>query len=148
MPTIAKLIYVALGCGLLFSLPSGAQEDESVSDVPIEPGPETSASTEAKQENPYQGDQAAIQDGQRLFDWYNCSGCHAPKGGGGMGPPLSDDKWLYGGDPASIFNSIWEGRPQGMPAWAERIPEDEIWKIVAYIQTLPGEEPNWAPQEE
>src|SRR3954452_2195852 len=38
-------------------------------------------------QNPSYGNALAISEGQRLFSWYNCSGCHA-NGGGGMGPPL------------------------------------------------------------
>src|SRR5205823_2563199 len=37
--------------------------------------------------NPYEGNAYAISEGQRLFNWYSCSGCHA-NGGGGIGPPL------------------------------------------------------------
>lgn len=58
-----------------------------------------------------------------------------------MGPSLRDPVWLYGDSDAQIFSSIAEGRSQGMPSWGSRIPEDQIWKLVAYIKTLntPGE---------
>src|SRR5881227_440650 len=46
--------------------------------------------------NPYDKSAYAISEGQRLFDWYNCSGCHS-HGGGGMGPPLIKKEWIYGG---------------------------------------------------
>ena len=36
--------------------------------------------------NPYEGNAAAIAEGGRLYNWYNCSGCHFG-GGGGIGPP-------------------------------------------------------------
>jgi hypothetical protein len=55
-----------------------------------------------------------------------------------MGPNLTDSGWRYGGVPASIFSSIYEGRPQGMPAWNPALPPQDIWKIVAYIQSLGG----------
>ena len=55
--------------------------------------------------NPYHGNAYAISEGQRLFDWYNCSGCHA-HGGGGMGPPLIKDEWVYGGEPANLFDTM------------------------------------------
>lgn len=90
--------------------------------------------------NPYAGNVHAINEGKRLFAWFNCSGCHA-NGGGGMGPPLIDDKWIYGSDPANLFASIMEGRPQGMPAFGGRIPDDEAWKLVAFIRALAGLEP-------
>lgn len=88
-------------------------------------------------QNPYWRSPDAIRDGQRLYDWYNCSGCHAG-GGGGMGPPLMDQNWIYGSRPANLFDVIVEGRPGGMPAFGGKIPEDEIWKIIAYIATMGG----------
>jgi cytochrome c oxidase cbb3-type subunit 3 len=77
----------------------------------------------------------AISEGQRLFSWYNCSGCHG-RGGGGMGPPLMDTQWLYGSSPEQIFASIAGGRPNGMPAWGTRVPEVQIWQLVAYVRSL------------
>jgi cytochrome c oxidase cbb3-type subunit 3 len=87
--------------------------------------------------NPYWPDPDAIRDGKRLYGWYNCSGCHAG-GGGGMGPPLMDETWIYGNRPANLFDVIVEGRPGGMPAFGSRIPDDQIWKIIAYIQSMGG----------
>jgi cytochrome c oxidase cbb3-type subunit III len=77
----------------------------------------------------------AISEGKRLFTWYNCSGCHA-RGGGGMGPPLMDTQWLYGSSPEQIFTTIAGGRPNGMPAWGTRVPEAQIWQLVAYVRSL------------
>ena len=79
-----------------------------------------------------------VNQGKRLFRWYNCNGCHA-QGGGNMGPPLMDDKWLYGHQPAEIYASIVEGRPKGMPAFGGRIPEDQLWQLVAYVRSLSGQ---------
>lgn len=86
--------------------------------------------------NPYSGDEQAIAAGERHFNAFNCSGCHAPMGGGGMGPPLTDGKWIHGGEPAQIFMSIMHGRPNGMPAWSSMLPRRTVWEIVAYIETL------------
>jgi cytochrome c oxidase cbb3-type subunit 3 len=85
---------------------------------------------------PYQRDSAAIATGKLLYAAYNCVGCHAPEGGGGMGPPFSDAEWIYGSDPESVYESIVEGRANGMPTWSGKIPEDEIWRIVAYVRSL------------
>jgi heme/copper-type cytochrome/quinol oxidase subunit 2 len=87
--------------------------------------------------NPYAGNAAAAADGERLWNWYNCSGCHSAGAGGGMGPPLIDEQWIYGGDDARVFESIWNGRQAGMPAWAGLIPQDDVWKIVAFIREAP-----------
>ncbi len=86
--------------------------------------------------NPYTHSQVALAEGRRLFNWYNCSGCHGGRGGGGMAPSLRDPVWLYGDSDAHIFASIAEGRGKGMPAWGTKIPEDQIWKLVAYIKSM------------
>jgi cytochrome c oxidase cbb3-type subunit 3 len=79
----------------------------------------------------------ALATGKKLWGWYNCSGCHA-NGGGGSGPALMDDVWIYGGDAASIFQTIAQGRPNGMPAFGNRIPKDQIWALAAYVRSMAG----------
>ncbi len=88
----------------------------------------------------YQDNAYAISQGQKLFSDFNCVGCHA-HGGGDIGPPLSDDKWIYGSDPIQIYASIVEGRPNGMPSFRQRISEDQIWQLVAYVRSLGGVAP-------
>jgi cytochrome c oxidase cbb3-type subunit 3 len=78
-----------------------------------------------------------VSQGKKLFAWYNCSGCHA-NGGGGSGPALMDDVWIYGSAIENIAASIREGRPNGMPAFRGKVPEDQIWQIAAYIRALGG----------
>jgi cytochrome c oxidase cbb3-type subunit 3 len=87
-----------------------------------------------------EGNAYDISQGQRLFNWFNCSGCHA-QGGGGMGPPLMDANFLYGSSPENIYDTIVKGRPNGMPSWGGRIPENQIWQLVAYVRSLSGSEP-------
>jgi mono/diheme cytochrome c family protein len=88
-------------------------------------------------ENPLAGNAEAVAAGERHFAAFNCDGCHAPLGGGGMAPSLSDGVWIYGGEPAQIFLSIMHGRPDGMPAWASMLPARTVWELVAYILSLP-----------
>jgi cytochrome c oxidase cbb3-type subunit III len=85
--------------------------------------------------NPYEDNAYAMTEGQRLYDWYNCTGCHA-RGGGGIGPPLMADVWRYGKDPGNIYASIVDGRPNGMPSWRGKMPQYQVWQIVTYLQTL------------
>jgi cytochrome c oxidase cbb3-type subunit III len=91
----------------------------------------------------YEDNAYATAQGKRLFEYFNCVGCHA-HGGGGMGPALMDDRWIYGSDPENIFATIVEGRPNGMPSFGGRIPEDRIWWIVAYVRSLSGQTPKGA----
>lgn len=86
--------------------------------------------------NPYEGDERALMDGERLYGWFNCAGCHGAAGGDGIGPPFADEDWIYGDDPAAIYQSIIQGRPQGMPTFAGMIPEDQVWKIAAFVRSL------------
>ena len=85
-----------------------------------------------------QTSQADATDGQNLFIKLNCAGCHGFGGTGGMGPNLTDKSWIFGGTPAAIFKSIFEGRPHGMPSWGTTLPARDIWQLVAYIESLGG----------
>jgi cytochrome c oxidase cbb3-type subunit 3 len=78
-----------------------------------------------------------VSQGKKLFNWFNCSGCHG-NGGGGSGPALMDDVWIYGNSIENIAASIREGRPNGMPTFRGKIPEDQIWQIAAYVRALGG----------
>ena len=84
----------------------------------------------------YERNAQHVSQGGRYFVWFNCSGCHA-NGGGGMGPPLMDAYWIYGGEIDQIAASILEGRPNGMPSFRGRIPDDQVWQIAAYVRSLP-----------
>ena len=86
--------------------------------------------------NPYANDASILPQGRQLFVQYNCSGCHGDHGGGGMGPSLRDTLWYYGGDDASVFASITEGRQHGMPSWGSKLPREQIWMLVAYIKSF------------
>jgi cytochrome c oxidase cbb3-type subunit III len=104
-------------------------------EAPLHPGP-MPAMRLVPLRNPFEGDRAALVDGERLYGWYNCGGCHGAEGGGGIGPPLRDDDWIYGADPASVYQSIAQGQPNGMPAYGGMVVEEEIWKLVAYVHSL------------
>src|SRR5919107_4008508 len=86
----------------------------------------------------YERNASAIAQGQQLYAWMNCVGCHS-HGGGGMGPALMDDTWLYGGRIDQIAASIMEGRPRGMPAWQGKLTEQQMWQLAAYVRSLSGQ---------
>jgi len=85
----------------------------------------------------YDNNANAIAAGQTLYLQMNCVGCHS-HGGGGMGPPLMDDEWRYGGRIDQIATTIAEGRPNGMPSWRGELTEDQIWDLAAYVRSLSG----------
>jgi len=79
----------------------------------------------------------ALTQGRIWYRWFNCIGCHA-QGGGGIGPALMDQNWTYGKDPDAVFVTIMDGRPNGMPSFRGRIPEEQAWELVAYVRSLSG----------
>jgi cytochrome c oxidase cbb3-type subunit III len=114
--------------------PPAASPETNVRETTLQPGPPVPV---AEAKNDYEQNAYAMSEGKRLFENYNCSGCHF-HGGGGIGPPLMDDKWIYGSAPQNIYETIVEGRPNGMPAFAGKIPDDQIWQIVAYVRSMSG----------
>lgn len=97
------------------------------------PGPEHNP---ARMANPFANNLAAMADGRALFVRMNCSGCHGGRAGGGMGPSLRDEDWLYGNTDAQIFSTIAEGRAHGMPSWATKLTTEQVWKLVTYVKSL------------
>jgi len=87
--------------------------------------------------SPYaDGDKNAISTGAKLFIAYNCIDCHGADGSGAVGPAFTDGRWHFGGAPSEVFESIYQGRPDGMPAWGGRLANDEIWMLAAYVRSL------------
>ncbi len=83
------------------------------------------------------GDAAA---GKALFTGkLGCYGCHGQAGGGGMGPSLADKTWTYGGDEASITETLQNGRPGGMPAFGAQASKKERADVVAFVISLSAE---------
>jgi cytochrome c oxidase cbb3-type subunit III len=90
--------------------------------------------------SPFQENAWGISEGKRLFSQFNCVGCHS-HGGGGMGPALMDDRWIYGNRAANIFETIVAGRPNGMPSFRNKIQDAQVWQLVAYVQAMSGQAP-------
>lgn len=156
---IAALLVAAVGLAAAASA-AGAQQDKAPKRHA--PGPATANAAQAGREvtagellhvpvvnlqiagvveepqivNPVANDPQAPARGMEYFNQFNCVGCHAPNGAGGMGPSLSNAKFKYGRSPAQIYLTILQGRPKGMPAWGGRLPDHVIWDIVAYIRSI------------
>lgn len=73
----------------------------------------------------------------------NCAACH---GDAGMGdrdqgaPNLADAIWLYGGDRDSLIESITNARFGVMPAWGQRLSEEDVRAVSTYVHALGGGE--------
>jgi cytochrome c oxidase cbb3-type subunit III len=99
------------------------------------PGPTPAPTPTDPRAVEYDGNAAHIANGARYYRWFNCNGCHF-NGGGGIGPPLMDEDWRYGGSIEQIYASIVQGRPNGMPAFRDKIPEQQVWEIAAFVRSL------------
>ncbi len=88
-------------------------------------------------------DAAHLAQGKKLFTEKTCFACHGADGGGGIGPNLTDNKWILGGGIKNIFNTITKGgRPgKGMVAWESSITKEERQLLASYIISLQGTTP-------
>jgi cytochrome c oxidase cbb3-type subunit 3 len=83
-------------------------------------------------------DPQAREIGQRLF-LNNCAQCHASDARGGKGfPNLTDNDWLYGGDPDTIVASITNGRSGMMPPWSKVLGDAGVKDLAHYVLSLAG----------
>ncbi len=84
----------------------------------------------------------ALEIGQRLYA-QNCSQCHGSDARGGMGfPNLTDNDWLYGGNPDQIKATLLHGRVAAMPGWEGALGEQGIKEMTAYVLSLSGRKVN------
>jgi cytochrome c oxidase cbb3-type subunit 3 len=124
---------LAMTGATLISLAGCDREERDARGKPLPEGPANLAGDPRAPE--YENNSFHLAQGQRLYGWMNCSGCHAT-GGGGMGPPLMDNEWRYGGRMEDIVTTIWNGRPNGMPAWKGKITEQQAWELAAYVRSM------------
>jgi len=117
-------------------LPAAADRQASVRVGQLQPG---GAQEEAPVRSPYQDNAWGMGEGKRLYSAYNCAPCHGVNGGGAIGPPLIDDKWIYGARPDQIYATISQGRPNGMPSFGGHLPSEQIWQLVAYVEAMSGQ---------
>jgi len=100
--------------------------------------------------NPYHDDAGAVADGKQVFAQI-CVACHLADGRGLIGPSLVDPYWKYGHSDAELYQTVSGGRPGGMPPWGAQLGTEKIWKVLAYVETLPKSEapgvgaPDYAP---
>ncbi len=86
------------------------------------------------------GDPAAVTRGKQIFA-ENCAACHGEKGEGNTdlgAPRLNDNIWLYGGDKATVVETITFARRGVMPAWSERLSDTTIKMLTVYVHSLGG----------
>lgn len=83
-------------------------------------------------------DESKVAEGKQIFD-QNCALCHAPDGKGmhTVGAPnLTDDIWLYDGSAKGIRQTLRNGRAGVMPSQSDKLREDKIHILAAYVYSL------------
>ena len=77
-----------------------------------------------------------VADGAAIFA-STCVACHGPKGGGNVGPNLTDEYWIHGGAPEQIYLSVHDGYAlKGMPAWGAQLGDKRVETVAAYVLSL------------
>jgi len=90
-------------------------------------------------------DTDVLASGQEIYNT-NCVACHAGNGGGGIGPNLTDNKWIYNGDIKGVFNTVSEGAENGMIAWKDILNPEKIQAVSSFVLSMDDAEGGKAPQ--
>jgi len=87
------------------------------------------------------GDAGVIAAGKAIY-MQNCVACHAPDGGGTVGPNLTDEFWIHGGTVNNIFKTLKYGVPEkGMIAWEKILTAKQTSDVSNFILSLKGTKP-------
>jgi cytochrome c-L len=148
--SVWALRFIALALVLILAAPPGILGQDEVQfqdplndeplDVPREDVSAAVAQFHETGENPYTGDEQAIGEGRALYKRW-CQACHLPDGTGRIGPNLVDDQWRYerNGTDVGQFEIIYAGGAGAMQAFGQRLTQDEILRLIAFLDTLRAE---------
>ena len=110
---------------------------------PQEPAPQvvaappTAADPATKKLNPFTGNAEMIAEGKAMYVKFGCQGCHGGGGGGGMAVSLIDAAWKFGSDDDTLYTLIKGQNPkETMPTVYSTLPDEQVWKILAFIRSL------------
>lgn len=84
-------------------------------------------------------DAADLAEGKKIYTTA-CVACHKDDGGGMVGPNLTDDYWMHGGDIKSVFKTIKYGI-NAMPQWQTSYSNKQIAQVASYVASLHGTNP-------
>jgi cytochrome c oxidase cbb3-type subunit 3 len=98
---------------------------------------------------------AVVAEGEKIFKTASlCAQCHGPDANGmvggvnGVGPNLTDNRWIHGGSAMEIYRTISDGWPEkGMASWKGFGPMF-VQRSTAYVLSLRGKNLPGKPPEE
>lgn len=86
-------------------------------------------------------DPAILASGQKIFV-QQCAVCHKEDGGGNIGPNLTDNYWIHGGDIKNVYTTIKVGVPdKGMISWEAMLSPTQMRDVSNYVLSLKGTNP-------
>ena len=129
---------------ILYGIRSGLGKTRNVTDMPGLGRTKQLNAEEVRDVETYifslsskKGEPGAIARGARLFqDKGNCYDCHGRDAEGVPdygSPRLDDTDWLYGGDPDTVYRSIYDGRHGVCPAWIGKLSYATIRGLAVYV---------------
>jgi cytochrome c-L len=88
-------------------------------------------------EDPYKGDATALAAGKALYAQW-CEACHMPDGSGRIGPSFIGDTHHYPRftTDKGMFEIIYGGATGAMQPFGDRLTQDQILHVMAYIRSL------------
>ena len=140
----ALLALLALCCGL------AAGQNEKPSAEPLGSELAKAPAVAASWKNPYAGQDKATLAGKKLYERH-CADCHGLDGRGGEKAPDLHTVVIQNAPPGVLFWFLKNGDlKEGMPSWS-RLPDQRLWQLVSYLQTLssieePAEDQGNAPR--
>lgn len=157
MQKLSFKLAIFLGAGTLAAAPAFAAQQlvDTKEGKPLQIKPEMFDTPQAKKfletgENPYKGDQAAVDRGKKIFQLYSCTQCHGGKAQGQIGPALTGPNFHYAKNASDkgMFETIWAGTNGGMGAKGKGLMDptdanngmtpDEVLKVIAWLRSLGG----------
>ena len=96
----------------------------------------------------FSDDPSILSAGKQVYN-NNCSTCHRVDGGGGIGPNMTDEYWIHGGDIKDIFSTIKIGvAEKGMISWEPLLSPTQMSNVSSYILSLQGPNPPGAKEKQ
>ena len=145
---IMAIFYITIGFSIIygayyFFLGVGDNQDEKYAKKSIKHDQKYKLSSQSADAFVMLTDQADLDAGKVIYDDMMCYACHGENGEGNeIGPNLTDEYWLHGGDFISIFNIVKNGQPdKGMTPFKGQISDTKIQQVSSYVMSLQGTDP-------